>query len=285
MAKKQKKVNFHERRYPKSPKGKAKEAMLPDDVFWPVYYGICLSGIVSQFNFHKLWHAIKCLEDGFKDDDAGLLQARKELAGLEDVASSFVEEHKAVFDTPAFKEREALLQIPPFPERNSSGEWESRAIRANLEFAWYQLNQMEEFHKVMEFSSVSANDKISWFGLLMGSASIGGNTEGRWWTLPRGRLRDLDFNAAFALVEECAESELHEVCALMDGLHNQELVERQMECIEAFLFFLARQRAAYAEAYPQPAALDDKKGHSNFGLNIDVTSLPTFLEEEDNTEA
>ena len=279
---KRKKVNFSERRYSKNANTKAKETMLPDEVFWPAYYGVSISGIAYQFKFYSRWHAIKCLEDGFKDGDEGLLQARKELTGLLDLAHYFLKKHQTVLESPAFKKRKALLHDPPFPQRSELAcEWENRSIRADLEIAWYTLNWKKEFHKQMGFSSVYANDMISWNYLQVGGLE---DMEKRWWTLPRGRLRGLDFKTAFALVGECADSELHEINAMEDGLNNQELQEHREECMGAFLYVLAKQRAAYIEEHPNVEELDKKQGHTNFGLDIDIPSLPTYFEEEEDNE-
>ena len=279
---KRKKVRFSERRYSKTANTKAKKTMLPDEVFWPAYYGISVSGIAYQFEFYSRWHAIKCLEDGFKDDDEGLLQARKELAGLGSLAYNFLQKHQTVLESPAFQKRKALLEALPLLQRSELAcEWGKRSIRAALEIAWYTVRWKEEFHKKMGFSSTCANDMISWNYLQIGGLE---DMETHWWPLPRGRLRELDFKTAFALVKECAESESHESDAMADGLNNQELREHRQECIGAFLYVLAKQRAAYIEEHPNIEELDKKRGHTNFGLDIDIPSLPTYFEEEEDNE-
>ncbi|MDE0399501.1 MAG: hypothetical protein OXL96_17035 [Candidatus Poribacteria bacterium] len=49
--------------------------------------------------------------------------------------------------------------------------------------------------------------------------------------------------------------------------------EWRIECLSQFQLYLARHRAAYVVANPEIAALDEKSGHSNFGLDIDVCQL------------
>ncbi len=47
---------------------------LSDKVFWHVYWDMYVfGGIVSQFYFQIRWHVVQCLESGFSEDDARLV--------------------------------------------------------------------------------------------------------------------------------------------------------------------------------------------------------------------
>ncbi|MDE0017399.1 MAG: hypothetical protein OXU51_14540 [Candidatus Poribacteria bacterium] len=100
--KRRKKVNFCEVRYSKQLKGTSDSA-LPDEVFWPVYYGTCMSGILAQFRFAPRWHAIQCLEGGFEGNDASLLESRQVLIGMSDAAFLFWSRYRSLLESAAFK--------------------------------------------------------------------------------------------------------------------------------------------------------------------------------------
>ncbi|MDE0017398.1 MAG: hypothetical protein OXU51_14535 [Candidatus Poribacteria bacterium] len=74
---------------------------------------------------------------------------------------------------------------------------------------------------------------------------------------------------ALTLVADCVKSELNEINTL-PGASDPEW---RIECLSQFQLHLARHRAAYVEAKPEIAALEEKNGHSNFGLDIDVCQL------------
>lgn len=279
MAKKQKKVNFAERRYPKISQAEAKKMRVPDEVFWPVYYGMFAGGIYNQLPFRLRWHVIQCLEDGFKDDDAGLLQARKKLAGVAAISENFSQKHKVVLASPIFWVQAKWMWEQMSPAHTApSSEWSDRAKRADEEFKWYLVNQMEEFHKAMEFSSLDTdssfymNYKSPW-SYLIGEPLAHPNL---WKPLPQGRLQGLDFNVAYALVDEHVKQEGAEIGPLISG-PNKQLKDSQ-ECIDLFVSALARERAAYVKAHWHRETEDKEKGHTNFGLDIDVPSLPALLE-------
>ena len=153
MAKKRKqrrKVNFSDMRYPKSSKSKAAELALPDEVFWPAYYGECASGIVDQYYLQYRWHAIQCLEGGFEGDDERLLHARQVLVDMAMMLVSFETRYERVLKSSAFKERKASVEALTSSQKGGSMcEWESRAVRAELEVAWCDFNAFEQFHERM----------------------------------------------------------------------------------------------------------------------------------------
>lgn len=283
---KRKQISFSNRRYPKPSKAEAEKMRLPDEVFWPVYYGMYKGGICAQLTPRFRWHVIKCIEDGFKDNDEGLLQARRELVGLLYMTEAFQQKHKAVLESPTFLETKKWMEqerVDPFAleKRCETSEWETRAYLASWEFESYMSNQMKEFYKAMGFSAPHPADKYrmapiaseeepaSWQHLVNGSIA----DTSQWKPLHRGPLKGLDFDTALALVNERTESEDHEIDALERSRNNQSFMDFKWKCRQAFLSVLARDRAAYVEKTPNRD--EEEKEHTNFGLDIDVPSLPT----------
>ena len=237
---------------------------LPNSVFWDVYYGMCLSGIVKQFRFELRWHAIKCLENGFKGDDEGLLHARRVLIGMWLSSNSFMSKNKLILESKVFKKRMKSLNLHSLLQRiDSLSTYEARLMRANYEYGLYISNSLIEFHKDMNFSSDCDNDVDWWEALLFVDVSR---------KLPpcsRGWLLNLRLPDALILVEDRVQSELNAIPTLYDTFDE----ECRLGCIFDFYCFLMRRRDSYVKAKPAVAALDAKYGHSNFGLDIDVCSL------------
>ncbi len=258
----QKKVNFCEVRYPK--KSITSDFSLPDSVFWEVYYGMCPCGIVKQFCFELRWHAIKCLENSFIEDDEGLLHARRVLIGMWQSSNYFRSKNRLLLESEAFKKRMASLDLLSFFQKiGSLNEYEARLMRANFEYVWSILNSFKEFHKHMKFSSDCVNDADWWTALLYVDSSQ------KLSPCHRGWLQGLSLPEAIILVEDRVQSELNTMHTLYDTFDE----ECRMECVFDFYLFLVSRRDAYVKAKPTVAALDAKYGHSNFGLEIDICSL------------
>jgi hypothetical protein len=272
--KKRKKVSFGQRRYPMISKTETEKRMLPDKVFWPAYYGRYRGGIYDQLMPRLRWHVIECLEDGFQDDDMGLLRERQGLIGLEKMCEAFCEKHQVVLDSPTFQEKVEWMEMQrearwPRPHLSKS-KWEERAERADREFKWYLSYRMEWFYKVMEFSSPYHRERIAWDGLMQGYLDFAQE----WSPRHQGQLEGLDFNAALALVDEWEKSEISELYALKRGLNKQKLSELLRESKAIALGRLARERYAYIQKLAYDEVEREKKEHTNFGLDIDVPSLP-----------
>ena len=140
---------------------------MPDEVFWPVYYGTCRSGILIQLIFALRWHAIQCLEGGFEGNDASLLESRQVLIGMSDAVSLFFSRHRSVMESAAFQKRAISLNAVSADKKvGSSCDWTARAGRADLEFMWSTTKVFAEFHIRMDFSSAFLNDVLLWDGLL-----------------------------------------------------------------------------------------------------------------------
>ena len=301
--KRRKKVNFSEVRYSKRLKGTS-DSGLSDEVFWPVYYGICSSGILSQFRPAVRWHAIQCLEGGFEGNDAGLLESRQVLRGMLDEALLFRSRYISVMESAAFRKRARSLDALSIDKKVVSRcAWTARAGRADMEFMCGIGKAFQEFYIRMGFSSDFENDTTLWVGLLMnyvdhvsidrafrrrtdfssGSLRAQSLQKNRY-TVETQRARNKDCSnfsknkngdkkglrdmipvQGLALVEDCVKSELKAIDKFTEFF--------DPECRSKFRLYLARRRAAYVAENPEFAALDEKNGHSNFGLDIDVCQL------------
>ena len=301
--KRRKKVNFSEVRYSKRLKGTS-DSGLSDEVFWPVYYGICSGGILRQLRPAFRWHAIQCLEGGFEGNDASLLESRQVLMGMLQAGFLFQSRYSSVLESAAFTKRAISLNAMSIDKKVVSPcAWTARAGRADMEFIWGIAKAFQEFYIRMGFSSDIENDAILWWGLLMNyvdHVSIdrafrrrtdfsSGSLRAQ--SLQKNRhtvetqrarnkdcpnfsknkngdkkgLRDIIPVQGLALVEDCVQSELKAIYALPEIFGP--------ECRSKFRLYLARRRAAYVAENPEFAALDEKNGHSNFGLDIDVCQL------------
>ncbi len=276
--KKRKKVSFGQRRYPtKISETEEAKMMLPDEVFWPAYYGRYRGGIYAQVIQRLRWHVIECLEDGFKDDDIGLLHTRKGLVGLGHMSDAFLEKHQVVLDSPTFQQKIEWMDEKRKARRSEprppTSEWKERAGLADREFKEYLSDRMEGFRKAMELSSPLDAEKKAWNALLRGYLY---NSE-IWLSRNQGQLQKLDFNDALALVDERTESEISELIPLERHVNKPEGAKMLHECKEIFLERLARERAAYVKQLTDDDMKHQEKEHTNFGLDIDVPSLPDRL--------
>ena len=270
-SKRRNKVNFSEVRYPKVSMSKAQDSVLPDEIFWPVYYGADESGIVNQFEMQMRWHAIQMLEGGFEGDAEGLLHSRQVLTGMMSLGSAFVMEHQAVLTSAAFFKRRAEVNGLPFGfDDGVPCEWKSRANRAILEYGWCNLNAFKQFHVRMGFSSVYLNDQIIWLLLQVdaeGQSDIASRVSTAFTARPWYEV--LKFKDALVMVNECYEKEMDEIVKLGDASDK----DWQVDCIIAALHFFHKRRVLYTTEQPQIVALEAEKGHTNFGLAIDIYNL------------
>ena len=296
------KATFSEIRYPK--KSKISGFWLPDEVFWPAYYGMCKSGIVSQYRFYMRWHAVQCLEGGFQGDDERLLEARRILTGLFFIHNGFISQHSVVIESDAFIEKAKSLAVPSSERVKPRCKWKARAALADIEFISHSLRCYEEFYKRMEYPidsrtyDLKGSDgkrselALSYFyahNLNLWMELVSPNThskefssvypdwledlgaEGAHESVPRDWLEGLDAEEAHELVSEHAQSELTE----MQKLSQSSGSEWNKECMHEFLWYLWKQRAAYTEGNQAFERLNWKNGHSNFGLNIDMCFIPS----------
>ena len=262
-----KEPNFSEVRYPKLSR-RISDMMLPDELFWHVYYGVCSSGILLQFQHIIRWHAIRCLVGIFDNDDAGLLQSRQILIGMRPHVSHFLSEYELVMDNAVFKKREASLNATSTREKaNSMCEWRARAGRANLEFRWYAQNTFEQFcDQVSSLPSARMGADLEFTSMYKHKFPM------EWYLFVLLQLPDLGLgsrNDAFTLLGDRIKSEMHEM-EMLEETHDQEWKRR---CMYEFLLFFVRRRALYIEAKPKLAELDDMYGHSNFGLGFEIYAV------------
>ena len=258
-----KKVNFCEVRYPK--RTKTASTALSDEDFWKVYYGTCFGGIMAQTKYQFRWHALQCLEDGFRWDDEKLLLSRRILIGMLDACESFFFWHKEVIESAAFKEREASVDAMSIEEQaGSMCEWMARSYRANIEHEWYLRNPFLDPHLQTGMSLFYMGNRDQWYRLLLEDVD-----HNRWCPVYWDWLRGLGADDVLALITACVKSELDE----MTTLTNANDADWRTECLIEFMLFLVRRRDKYVKSKPQVAALDEQYGHTNFGLDFEVCVL------------
>lgn len=260
-----KKTDFGTIRYPSS-------AMLPfdkkisDKEFWTVYYGVSDAGVMSQLQLEPRWHAIQCIEGGFEKDPQGLKENRRALIGLLYLAADFEHIHATVAQSTDFQKRKEILDNTPGVVLNPDCQWETRAIRALLEYGWYQQFEHIQFHEKISSPSMCISDKWVWLSLTLGLAHE------KTFDLKRDWMQN-DWNIANKRVSEKVENEWKAAIQIEENNPT-----RALDCIQALIRYIKKRRDAYSQTYPQVAEQDKEIGHTNFGMPINICDLDETLQ-------